>query len=95
MVAPNSPICPSSVMISRSKYLLRVAWVMLIGQGVNLFMLVEPGLMGSMPVIGLWELAPVIGAFALFFYLTLRSLANAPLAPWKDPHFDESMHYHC
>lgn len=69
--------------------LLRVAWVMLAGHALQLFMLIEPPLMRDGPVLGLWELGPFAGALALFFWLTLRGLSQAPLVPQNDPHLVE------
>jgi len=64
----------------RSEALLsRVAGVMLVGQWLHLYLLVAPALMGERPLVGIWELAPGIGALALFLYLVLRGLARQPL----------------
>jgi len=72
--------------VRRSEVLMvRIAWVMLAGQALNLYMLVEPALMKEGPVLGLWELGPLIGALGLFFYLTLRGLSKFPLVPADDP----------
>jgi len=75
--------------------LVRVAWVMLVGQALNLYLLVAPGLQGEVPQVGLWEIGPVVGAVAFFFWATLRGLTRASLVPEKDPHLVESLHYHC
>ena len=63
--------------------LLRIAWVMLAGQALNLYVLVAPPLMPDGPALGLWELGPLIGALALFLWLTLRGLTRAPLVPLR------------
>jgi hypothetical protein len=75
--------------------LVRVAWVMLLGQALNLYMLVEPGLLEEGPALGLWELGPIVGALCLFFWLTLRALADAPLVPLRDPYLADSLQHHC
>lgn len=76
------------------RYLLMIAYVMLAGQALNLFILVGPSQMGSQPHLSWFEFAPVIGALALFFLVVLRGLASAPLVPAQDPGFEASMHYH-
>jgi len=76
------------------RYLLQIAYIMLLGQALNMFILVGPSQMGPEPHFSLFELAPVVGAGALFFLFVLRGLASAPLVPSSDPHLAESMHYH-
>jgi hypothetical protein len=71
--------------------LLRVAAVMLLGQALNLYMLVQPGLQGARPLVGPFEIGPLVGAVALFVWLTLRALSQAPLVPVRDPHLTESL----
>ena len=75
--------------------LLRVAWVMLAGQVLNLYVLVAPTLLPEGPVIGPWELGPIVGAFCLFLLLTLRGLSQAPLVPERDPLLSESLQHRC
>lgn len=74
--------------------LSRVAVVILIGQALNLYIMVCPPLVGPEPVYGIWELGPVVGAIAFFFWCTLRALAKAPIAPIGDRYLQESLHYH-
>ncbi len=75
--------------------LTRVAWVMLVGHAVQSFMLISPALMGERVAFGIWELGPIAGALALFFWITLRGLARAPIVPLRDPHLAESIAHHC
>jgi len=75
--------------------LLRVATVMLIGNAMHLYMLIAPPLMGDTPVFGLWELGPIVASVAFFFWVVLRGLGQASLVAAKDPHLEESLHYHC
>lgn len=75
--------------------LVRVAWVMLLGQALNLYMLVQPALMTDGPTLGLWEIGPVVGLLCLFLWLTLRALSEAPLVPLRDPTLEESLKHHC
>ena len=68
---------------------------MVAGQVLNLFMLVQPALVGEQPIVGLWELGPIAGALGLFLWLTLRGLSQAALVPHRDPHLAESLAHHC
>jgi len=77
-----------------SRYLLQIAYLMLAGQAINLFMLVGPSQMGAQPHLTLFGIAPVVGAVALFFLIVLRGLGAAPLVPGGDPHLSESLNYH-
>jgi hypothetical protein len=91
---PFFALMPKAVRRSEA-LLLRVAWVMLAGQAVHLYMLVGPGVVGASPVVGLWEIGPVVGALGLFFWLTLRGLSHAPLVPSRDPDLAASLGHHC
>ena len=73
--------------------LLRIAGVMLAGQAVHLFLLIAPPLMGTQPRIGVWELAPIVGALALFFWVLQRNLAAAPVLPHGDPWLADSLRH--
>jgi len=75
--------------------LVRIAWVFLVGQAVNLYMLVEPALMTEGPQLGLWELGPLVGAGCLFLLLTLRALGQAKLVPVGDAGLEASLRHHC
>jgi hypothetical protein len=75
--------------------LARVAVVMLVGQALNLSIQIEPPLVGAAPSYGLWEVGPVVGALALFFWCTLRGLTQAPVVVLGDRHLQESLDYHC
>lgn len=43
---------------------------------------------------GFLEIGTMLGFFGLFMFLTLRSLASAPLIPKNDPFLAESLHHH-
>jgi hypothetical protein len=75
--------------------LVRIAWVMIAGQVVQLFLLVQPGLHFEDPALTAWTLGPPLGALCLFLWLTLRSLGQAPLVPARDPALPESLSHHC
>jgi hypothetical protein len=77
-----------------ARVLLRVAVVLLVGRVVDLFVLLGPPLFGPEPRVGLWELAPVLGALALFAFLVLRALSVRPLVQPADPALPYSLSYH-
>lgn len=79
----------------RSRTVLRrVAWVVLLGHAVDLYVQVGPVLSPDGPQLGLWELAPVIGALALFALLVTRALGQAAPVPRRDPGLAYSLSYH-
>lgn len=73
---------------------VRVAAIALLGHAVDLFTQVGPSLMGEHVSIGIWEVAPVLGAVALFFMVTIRALSTVAVVPERDERMVESMHYH-
>jgi len=76
------------------KVLARVASVVLVGSALDLYVQVGPPLMGPDPVLGLWEVGPVVGAVALFFLITLRALARRSAVPEQHPYLTDSLTYH-
>ena len=75
--------------------LARIAGLMLLGQVVNGYLLVCPALMGESLRIGFWDLGPVVGALAFFFWASLRALERADLVPLRDPELAASLAHHC
>jgi len=59
--------------------LLRIAAWILVGHLLDLFVLIAPPFTGGDVRFGLWELGPVVGALALFFYVLLRALSRREL----------------
>ncbi|MBR9977071.1 MAG: hypothetical protein KFH87_03200 [Bacteroidetes bacterium] len=74
--------------------LLKVAIIVLIGHWIDLFWMIAPPFMPAAPVIGVWEIAPLVTALALFFFFTLRALSRGNVLPVQDPTLVESLHYH-
>jgi len=72
----------------------RVAIVMLVGHALHLYILIKPPLTTAGPALGFWELAPIVGILCLFADALLRKLSEAPLVPVRDPHMNDSLHYH-
>ncbi len=60
--------------------LMRIAGVVLVGRALDLYVMVDPPILGGELRLGLWELGPLLGALALFAWILLRALARTPLA---------------
>jgi hypothetical protein len=74
--------------------LLRVCCLLLVGRWLNLYLMVQPVFEEGAPVLGIWEIAPVVGATALFFLVLRRGLGAADLIPRGDPYLKESLEHH-
>ncbi len=74
--------------------LLNVSIIVLIGHWIDLFWMISPTFMPEAPEIGLWEVAPLAAAIALFLLMTLRGLTKKQVIPVQDPTLVESLHYH-
>lgn len=61
--------------------LQRIAMWILLGRVLDLFVLIAPPLQGVVPRFGLWEVGPVIAAFALFVLIFVKRLARESLVP--------------
>lgn len=58
--------------------LVRVAVVMLIGHALDLYLVVAPEVHAGDPLIGPWELGPIVACLALFAAAALRGLGPSP-----------------
>jgi len=74
--------------------LLRVCALLLVGRWLDLYLMVQPVFEESAPVLGIWEIAPIVGAAALFVIFLRRSLATTDLVPRGDPYLEESLRHH-
>lgn len=74
--------------------LLRVCALLLVGRWLDLYLMVQPVFEPGAPVLGLWEIAPIAGATALFIMFLRRGLAAASLVPYGDPYLEESLQHH-
>jgi len=74
--------------------LLRVCCLLLVGRWLSLYLMVQPVFEESAPVLGIWEIAPIVGAGALFVMVLRRGLGAADLIPRGDPYLSESLHHH-
>jgi hypothetical protein len=60
--------------------LLRLAFVLLVAQALDLYSMIGPALSGPLPALGPFELAGPVAALAFFFSIAARRLAAAPAA---------------
>jgi hypothetical protein len=74
--------------------MLRVCSLLLVGRWLNLYLMIQPVFEEGAPVLGIWEIAPVVGATALFVMALRRGLGAADLIPRGDPYLRESLHHH-
>jgi len=90
---------PFAVLLPRgpkrdSSRLVKVAWVVMAGRVLDIYLLIVPATAGAIPVLGLWEIAPVCAAGAVFLLAFLRAIRQSPQVPHRDPYLAESLHYH-
>jgi len=74
--------------------LSRVAMVVMVAHGLDLFIQVGPPLMGAEPVLGLWEIGPLVGSVSLFFLIVFKALGSVEAVPSSHPHLQDSLSYH-
>ena len=75
-------------------FLLKAAGLLLAGHWIDLYYSVQPVFYPEAPVLGIWELAPVVAGAALFLWAFRRGLAAAGLVPVGDAYLQESLHHH-
>ncbi len=75
-------------------FLLKAAGLLLAGHWIDLYFSVQPVFYPEAPVLGIWELAPVVGGAALFMWAFRRALAATGLVPVGDAYLQESLHHH-
>ena len=75
-------------------FLLKAAGLLLVGHWIDLYFSIQPVFQPEAPVLGIWELAPVLGGAALFLWAFRRGLAAAGLVPVGDAYLQESLHHH-
>ncbi len=73
------------------KLMLQMAVVILLGRWLDLYIMVMPATFGAEPRLGIWEIGPMVGALAVFFWMVFRSLAKRNLVPTRDPYLCESL----
>lgn len=75
------------------KWLSFIAVIVLVGQWLNIYLLVIPGTIGKAARIGFLEIGFFCFYLSGFLYLVFSSLAKAPLLSKNDPLLEESFHY--
>lgn len=90
---------PFFVLMTRdAKRKIQVLWVagviILCGHWLDVFMMVEPGVMGKDWQLGFVEIGTMIGYLGLFIWSTLFELSKATLVPKHHPMMPESLHHH-
>ncbi len=75
-------------------FLLKAAGLLLVGHWIDLYVSVQPVFQPEAPLLGIWEIAPVVGGVALFLLLFRRGLAAADVVPVGDSYLQESLHHH-
>jgi hypothetical protein len=91
-VVPFLALLPRTLCRNR-KVLVRVAICVLVGQALDLFVQVGPPLMGPSPLAGIWEIAPIAGALALFFLVADAAVSRAPSVAPDHPYLKDSLTY--
>jgi len=71
--------------------LLRICIIIMLGHWLDLFWMILPSVMKEYPVMNVWEIAPMAGAIAAFFFLTFRALSKHSIVPRNDPYLVESL----
>jgi len=75
------------------KWLSVMAAIVLVGQWLNIYLLVIPGTIGKSASIGFVEIGFVCLYLGGFLFVVFSSLAKAPLLSKNDPLLEESFHY--
>jgi hypothetical protein len=92
-VVPFLALLPRAAKRSEG-FLLKAAGLLLAGHWIDLYYSIQPVFHPEAPVLGIWELAPVVGGTALFLWALGRGLAAAGLVPVGDAYLQESLHHH-
>ena len=72
------------------KTMLQVSIIVLLGHWLDLYIMVIPAT-SSEPSLNIWEIGPIVGTLALFFWLVFRRLGKFNLVPVNDPYLVESI----
>ena len=75
-------------------FLKIVGVVVLIGQWLNLYLLIAPATVGAGGAIGTLELGVTMIFGSAFLFVVFGALAKAPLVAKNHPMLEESLHYH-
>jgi len=75
------------------KWLSMVAFIVLIGQWLNIYLMLSPGILGESAQIGFIEIGCVFLYLGGFLYVVFNALTKKPLLCKNDPFLKESFHY--
>ncbi|MDP6853684.1 MAG: quinol:cytochrome C oxidoreductase [Candidatus Marinimicrobia bacterium] len=92
-------LAPFTILLFRKtkrseKYLLIASALVLSGHWIDLYLMIFPPLIGSVPVFGLLEAGTVLGIAGVLCWAVFSTLSNWNLIPNKDPYIDESYQLH-
>ena len=76
------------------KTMLQVSIVILVGHWLDLYIMVMPTVYGAYPMFHIWEIGPIVGMLALFFWAVFQRLKKHNLTPVNDPYLVESLPQH-
>lgn len=92
-VIPFFTLMPRSAKRSES-VLIKVCVILLIGRWFDLFIMIQPPIMGENPGFGPWEIFPFLGIVAAFVLVFMRAFRSGNAVPIGDPTLEESVHHH-
>lgn len=75
-------------------FLKIVCTVVMIGQWLNFYLMVTPGILKENGGFGFMEIGTTMVYFAAFTFVVLQNLAKAPLVAKNHPMLQESIHHH-
>lgn len=76
------------------KTMVQISIVLLIGHWLDLYIMVMPTVYGAHPIFHIWEIGPIVGMLALFFWAVFQRLKKHNLMPVNDPYLVESLPQH-
>ncbi len=78
----------------KTNLLIFVAFAILIGHWIDMFLMIMPSTVGAHWGIGISEIGTTIFFAGLFIWVVLKTLTKAPLVPLNHPMIGESNHFH-
>jgi hypothetical protein len=92
-------VAPFLILLSRAAkrneaLLLKVAGLLLVGHWLDLFVTVQPTLLPEAPVLGVWEIAPLVAIGCMFLLALRKTLSATNMTPSGDAYYEESLHHH-
>jgi len=77
----------------RESLLIKVCILILAAHWIDLFYMVGPNVMPAGPVVGVWEIAPMLVAVPILIVVVFKVLGRGRLVPVGDPYLEESLHH--